>query len=364
MNAQRTDAHRWLLLALAITSVSCKKETPKPTPAAVSVAATPKAAGRVEAEREVAASGVISPTQNLDGILRPAVTISTNKIDQRALSPGASRFGGMPDVPSDFVWPTHVPPRNETLERLYQNMGDAGVAPKPGLPDGVRSYPLQFLAQLNLAQIAKAVGTHEASTWLPSEGYLYFFYDVEHGGWGYDPKLLDGFRVIYREQSGPLRPSEPPKELGERSPVCALTFKTAYVLPMRGDSLFDKLQIDVKDSARVARYGALQRALRGSGKGPRHHLLGHPDLIQNDLRLEAQLVQHGLFCGDETGFQDPKAEGLKAGAEDWNLLLQIDTDENCPGWMWGDSGTLYFLIRDQDLKARRFDKATMVLQCY
>lgn len=34
------------------------------------------------------------------------------------------------------------------------------------------------------------------------------------------------------------------------------------------------------------------------------------------------------------------------------------------GLMWGDAGCLYFRIRRDDLEARRFDQAWLILQCY
>jgi uncharacterized protein YwqG len=34
------------------------------------------------------------------------------------------------------------------------------------------------------------------------------------------------------------------------------------------------------------------------------------------------------------------------------------------GTMWGESGILYFWIRRDDLRARRFDKVWMTLQCH
>jgi len=41
--------------------------------------------------------------------------------------------------------------------------------------------------------------------------------------------------------------------------------------------------------------------------------------------------------------------------KEWLPLLQIDTDEDGPGWMWVDCGTIYFMIRRRDLAARCFD---------
>jgi len=67
------------------------------------------------------------------------------------------------------------------------------------------------------------------------------------------------------------------------------------------------------------------------------------------MRNQTQLVANGLYCGDESGYQDPKAKELESDAAAWNLLLQIDSDD-CTGWMWGDSGTVYFWIRGQAVR--------------
>jgi uncharacterized protein YwqG len=93
-----------------------------------------------------------------------------------------------------------------------------------------------------------------------------------------------------------------------------------------------------------------------------HRLLGHPDQIQGDMRLEAQLVSHGLYCGDGTCFQDPRRKVLESTAIDWQLLLQIDSDDNA-GMMWGDVGRLYYLMTEEHMRDRNFDAAWMILQC-
>ena len=95
-----------------------------------------------------------------------------------------------------------------------------------------------------------------------------------------------------------------------------------------------------------------------------HKLLGHSENIQGDMELECQLVSHGLYCGNSSGYEDPRREQLQAGAADWVLLLQIDSEEAHCGMMWGDSGRLYLWIRQQDLAAKAFERCWLVLQCY
>jgi uncharacterized protein YwqG len=123
---------------------------------------------------------------------------------------------------------------------------------------------------------------------------------------------------------------------------------------------------DLQDPG-VDRYFELQEAVdaaHGIGEdAPNHQLLGWPDQIQGDMRLECQLVTNGLYCGDSSGYEDPRAEELEPGAVDWRLLFQLGSDEEGLGVMWGDVGRLYYWIREQDLVAQRFDTAWTILQC-
>ncbi len=81
-----------------------------------------------------------------------------------------------------------------------------------------------------------------------------------------------------------------------------------------------------------------------------HKLLGYPNPIQGGMQLQCQLAFHGLYTGLGTDFKDPRRDELEKGASDWQLLLQIDSDEKNTGMMWGDVGRLYFWIRKDDLK--------------
>jgi uncharacterized protein YwqG len=97
---------------------------------------------------------------------------------------------------------------------------------------------------------------------------------------------------------------------------------------------------------------------------PIHRYGGHPQEIQGDMRLECQLVTNGIYCGDQSGYRDPRRSVLEKGAADWQLLLQIDSDEKRLGWMWGDAGRIYFWARRLAIEAADFDGSWAMLQCY
>src|SRR6185503_1125222 len=74
-----------------------------------------------------------------------------------------SRFGGLPTLPPACPWPQR---------------DDRSLA---------------FIAQIDLGSQPAIVG--EAS--LPQEGLLLFFYDAEQSTWGFVPKDVGSFAVIY-----------------------------------------------------------------------------------------------------------------------------------------------------------------------
>ena len=162
------------------------------------------------------------------------------------------------------------------------------------------------------------------------------------------------------EPGPPLVPNPGPEDLEN-----PLQFKEKFVVAHAGLSL-PSSSCDVVCQLGLTEVehdslGELSTATEGA-VGPRHKLLGHPNVIQNDMELECQLVSNGVYCGDSEGYRSKEAAALSPGAADWMLLLQIDSDDDT-GMMWGDAGMLYFWIRRQDLAARAFDRVWMILQC-
>jgi uncharacterized protein YwqG len=80
------------------------------------------------------------------------------------------------------------------------------------------------------------------------------------------------------------------------------------------------------------------------------------------MTLECALVTGGIPCGDGKAYSSPRVAEFRKKAREWRLLAQVPSvDAN--KMSWGDGGCLDYWIRGEDLLARRFEKAWMILQC-
>ena len=242
------------------------------------------------------------------------------------------------------------------LEEASEGFSKMGGAPKlpvgmewPRKPDGT---PLTFIAQIDFAQ----VHPYDLDGRLPEGGKLWFFYDCSDDGmpWGFDPKDADGFRVIFAENAA-LVSAEAPDDLEVTFDEAGISFESRVDLLSTDSDICDDL--DLPDEEMDDYFDWLEEREGGCNK-----LLGHSDNIQGGMELECEYVTHGLYCGDPSGYQKAKALGLHKNAARWTLLMQVESNEDI-GMMWGDLGRLYLWITEEDLKAKRFDKCWLILQC-
>ena len=98
--------------------------------------------------------------------------------------------------------------------------------------------------------------------------------------------------------------------------------------------------------------------------GAKNQIFGYANCVQGPMELECQLATNGIYCGDPSGYEDPKKKELESEKEDWILLFQIDLEEDNAGMIWGDVGKLYYWVRKQDLKDKKFNKSWFSLQCH
>ena len=253
------------------------------------------------------------------GLAQPAIRLT------KTASPTRSWFGGRPLVnAADFVWPES---------------------------DG---KPMAFLGQLDLAELTAS----HRFPWLPAVGSAVFFYDVEQMPWGFDPKDKGKWRVLYSktvdtEMEYPA--SLPPAFRMKHSFVSASRIER---LPDIDSAVVEALNLSQDQLDAYAEFSD------GDEKHETvHQVGGFPSPVQgNMMELECQLASNGIYVGTPEGYEDPRAQALEAGARDWRLLLQIDSDDELD-LMWGDAGMIYFWVREQDSLAMRFDGCWLILQC-
>ena len=296
---------------------------------------------------------------------------------------GASKLGGCPDLPRDIEWP-----HREAYDHFKRESGPEFPGKNPlkklGISVGLlrsderkkadwersefgRRFPLTFVAQFNLGEIA-ALGDLDLG--LPGEGQLLIFYDVGLMPWGFDPREKCGFKLLWVDSAADdLVRRQAPDELrdletGSFSPVRlepyhALSAPSCLAQDIDELGLPGELLDIYEEELRVRLDG---KADAQGTYGGSHKLRGWPDEVQGDMRLQAQLVSHGLYCGDGDAFNSQEVRRLESGAADWTLVAQIDSDDDA-GMVWGDAGSVYVWIHKDDLEACRFEKALLILQC-
>jgi uncharacterized protein YwqG len=237
---------------------------------------------------------------------------------------GFSKMGGAPDLPDGFEWPK------------WQDQS------------------LAFLMQLKFSEINRdGLLPH-----MPASGLLYIFYDQEQRTWGFDPKDKGSWKLVFHEETSGVKSRPYPKDIKVRYEVRMLEAKPVVTYPPWENEKVKALGLPGDDDDLYCDY--IDSVFDGK---PRHQVGGYPSPVQSgDMDLECELASNGLYCGDESGYNDARAKALAANRTDWILLLQIDTDDGA-AMMWGDCGRLYFWIRKQDLAARDFANVWMVLQC-
>ncbi len=248
---------------------------------------------------------------------------------------GSTRFGGSPDLPRGFKWPVR---------------------------DNVNAF---FVAQINLAEVS---GLLTELNPLPKDGLLSFFWwqAIEVGS------DADGCCVHLFRREGLQRQTDPwslqpekigflrrlfgakPSELGMGWRGCHAASRLGWWL--------NHLALETGLSARLTPeehdqlFGGLDEQLAKAGMpNDGHHILGCAQPVQGAVEVEAEL-EPGASGGEAWS-------AAAAKAAHWRCLLEVVSDGG-PNFCFGDWGRLYFMMKEQDLAAGRFERVQIVTQCH
>ena len=275
--------------------------------------------------------------EKLESLVKNSISLQTTGKEEYKL--GATRFGGKPDVPSDFVWPRF---EGESYDHVVKNR------------------PLSFLAQFNCEDLAQ----YDAENLLPDHGLLSFFYELDTQCWGYDPKDKGCARVYWFEDISALSAAEFPQDMEEDFQMPMIKIKLAPQKSYPSWADFSDIYSEEYDyEAFYDIYGELY----GEDSDEYSQVLGWPHVIQNSMYAECDLVTQGYYLGN--GWinipKDVRGRAEESARDRWLLLFQLDTVEAEDfELMFGDAGHIYFYITKEDLQARRFDNIWLILQCY
>lgn len=284
--------------------------------------------------------------------LLPAIFIT--KIDGKIAKHAASKIGGLPDTPHDFIWPRY------------------------------KNKPLCFIAQINCEELSE----YDIDGILPPSGMLYFFYDVFGQPGGYEPYDPEGSRVIYTSNLDYLIQAELPSGIDSiinardmypgKNQFCIkqfqLSFNVCPSLPSLESITFlkaispndsSKNILDILTQTEIDSYIALLADLDNQFRlnFTYHQILGHSSNMQGDMQMECE-TQFNHWKNTESAAQNlqDRDQDIFAHASEWKLLFQIDSDDDL-NIMWGDMGLVYFWLRNDSLQERKFEEVCTLHQC-
>jgi len=276
-----------------------------------------------QTQKALASAGLSRLAPELAALAQPSIRLTTTRADEAKLAVGASKFGGLPDMPLGTAWPI------------------------------LNGVAMSFAGQIRLEDARP----FDARRQLPPAGLLAFFYDARQQTYGDDPKDRGGWWAHLFADTTQLQRTDAPVVLPDvaRFKPCALAFSSELTMPLEPHLERVDLTLSADEQKAYETFLSSFPTPQGS-RGIRNRMLGYADTIQDDMRVQAQLLSHGLTDGD-----DPKAKTLLPGAMDWALLLQVDSDTNA-GMHWASEGRLYFWIERAALAAATFDNVWVVLQ--
>src|SRR5262245_2238035 len=348
---------------------------------------------RKELETALAQAGLGEWSPRLAAAAQHAIILEPGPLEGADAPIGASRLGGIPDLPAEVLWPWRPALSDRTVFKDH----------------AARPWPLSFVAQIDFAEIL-SVGGLEG---FPSSGRMLLFCDPVEYPWGMSMEDQTCASVMFfTEQtdrlgrrdfpvefsnpgSGTLRPMDfifRPRSLTPKLWLLPPPWRSRELLTLDGVPP----PLDWRGSY-PGSWGQEEKAYEQfwqnlaaehpnafgshwpSTGGVVHQMGGIPFSIQDPV--ETDCVKFGdddysNHSAVKAWFERVQKEGPPVEwsdfeeqwqafsafearerathferADNWQLVLQIDSDYDA-GMQWGDGGRIYVCIRKRDLVSR------------
>ncbi|MFB8344436.1 DUF1963 domain-containing protein [Brucella cytisi] len=318
---------------------------------------------------------------------RSAILMITSDSDEDTIPLGSSKIGGKPDLPRGMTWPNR-PPYPDADVRAEGHRKEAGrlladskkprswMTPEQGerfsaeyrqKADAVKAgFPLAFLGQINLADLSRESGF---DLLFPSEGRLLIFYDYWEQPEDFTPEASVGWQVLWDTTPvDELVRASTPTELSSISDdKWSCIFRAARISTRSiltpippNDRAWNAFSLNDDEALEEYQEWLSQFGTPDMVDRDNHQFGGFPQTLQNGLQASSQLAANGLNCGGREVWKTDAAEELLKSAKDWRLVIQIGVD---PHAGIPQPGAYYVIMREQDIMARKFDRARVTYQC-
>lgn len=261
---------------------------------------------------------------DLKGMLDHRIRLKT--VAGKSISSSISKFGGLPNVSGDFVWP---------------NFNGA---------------PLSFLFQLNFEEIS----SFNLTASVPAKGMLYFFILTEKNN-GF-PEAPNEYKVVFDKN---FSKESSKKYFSEESiPIkfneCFVQFYSSYCLPSYQD--YEVLKIEEEKDwslySIIEDINCFINEVTEFEDFPEHQLFGKAQAIQGTVNFHwaKNLLSFSY------PFSNIQLSSIQAKESKLRLLLQVDFSDKKLGLQNNLDGIAYFGIHEDALLDNDFDKSLLICQ--
>jgi len=270
-------------------------------------------------------------------------------IESNESSKVLSKFGGYPNLPDSYEWPTF------------------------------QGYPMSFIAQINLSEIPLPIGCD-----LPSKGFLFFFYDSQKAS-GLVKSSTGSCQVFFVEDElvTPSKVRRVKEEIDDDEASfdrvifseCQLSFQKKMMLPPMGCPELNLQQVEWDT------FGPLEENIDYQNEdevtysdlwwehiNTTNYLLGYPsEQLWGDPRFNCyrassdEIVKSREIRGAELEklqkIGENRLVNRNEAPEEWKLLLQFQPYDSSDDGRYSKSNRrIYFMIHRDDLKFRDFSR--------